>query len=218
MVELREPSSAAQSHRVLEQRLQLPSVDWATYRAVAEALSGRHVRLSYDGDRLEFMTISPLHGRLSRLLGRLIVAMTEEAGLPLLSFGDMTCEREDLGKGLEPDECFYITHVPAVQAKEKIDLTVDPPPDLAVEIDITISSRNRMAIYAALGVPEVWRFDDKTLVVQRLNDSGDYTPTDRSRYFPQLPVEKIADFLKQRARMDENTLLRHFRTWVRQQY
>ena len=211
MAELLESPFNSKIAQPSEQRLLLPSVDWTTYRAIADALSGRHVRLSYDGDRLEFMTISPLHGRLSRLLGRLIVALTEEDGLPLLSFGDMTCEREDLNKGLEPDECFYIVNVAAVQTKEKIDLTVDPPPDLAVEVDITSSSRHRMAIYAA-----VWRFDGQTLTVQHLSETGHYEPVSHSQYFPRLPVAEIAQFIEQRSQMDENTLVRSFRTWVQQ--
>ncbi len=201
----------------VEQRFVLPAVDWTTYQAISKALTGRHVRLSYDGENLEFMTISPTHGNYSRLLGRFVVVLTEEAGLPLKSFGDMTCEREGVGQGLEPDECFYITNEPSVRENERIDLTFDPPPDLALEIDISRSSRDRMVIYAALQVPEVWRFNGDKLVACGLGEDGRYSTVDHSRYFPKVPVAELANFLKRRAQTDENTLVGRFRAWARQQ-
>src|SRR5689334_16236309 len=85
----------------------LRAVDWSNYRAFANALGERHVRLAYDGENLEFMTVSRLHDRLSRLLGRFIVVLTEELNLPLDSAGSTTLEREDLARALEPDECYY---------------------------------------------------------------------------------------------------------------
>ena len=107
----------------------LGAVDWETYRKIADALTGRHVRLTYDRGRLEFMTISGKHGILSRLFNRLIGILTEELAMNVLSCGDMTCDREDAGRGLEPDECFYLENEPQVRGKDDIDLSVDPPPD-----------------------------------------------------------------------------------------
>lgn len=198
-----------------DQRFVLPAVDWATYRAVSRALTGRHVRLTYDGENLEFMTISPSHGNFSRLLGRFVVVMTEESGLPLKSFGDMTCEREDVGRALEPDECFYIANEPAVRGKEKIDLLVDPPPDLAIEVEITRASRDRLAIYSDLGVSEVWRFDGRSLRVFQLGDERAYNQSEQSRFFPGPRISDLTDFLLRRTEMDENQLIASFREWVR---
>jgi Uma2 family endonuclease len=141
--------------------------------------------------------------------------LTEECGLSLRGFGDMTCDREDLERGIEPDECFYIVNEPLVREKEELDLTVDPPPDLAVEIEITRSTRGRMGIYAALRVPEVWRFDGESLTVHRLTPEGVYEVVERSAYFPSLPLSELAGFLKMRTEMDENSLVREFRAWVR---
>jgi Uma2 family endonuclease len=200
-----------------DQRFLLPAVDWATYRAVSRALTGRHVRLTYDGENLEFMTISPSHGNFSRILGRFVVVMTEESGLPLKSFGDMTCEREDVGRALEPDECFYIANEPAVRGKEKIDLLVDPPPDLAIEVEITRASRDRLAIYSDLGVSEVWRFDGTSLRVFQLGDERTYNQCEQSRFFPGLRISDLTDFLLRRTEMDENQLIASFREWVREQ-
>ena len=199
------------------QRFVLRAVDWQTYRAISEALSERHVRLTYDRGNLEFITISYIHARLSRLLGRFIVVLTEELGLPLRSAGDMTCDREDLERGLEPDECFYIENEPAIRHKDEIDLTTDPPPDLAIEIDISRSSRNRLGIYEALNISEVWCFDGEAIRVYCRGDDGKYSWTDRSRHFPFLPLQELARFLRKRTEQDENTLVQSFRVWVREQ-
>lgn len=200
-----------------EQRFLLRAVDWQTYRAVSEALGERHVRLTFDRGNLEFMTISYIHARLSRLLGRFIGVLTEELGLSLASAGDMTCDREDLERGLEPDECFYIENEPAIRDKDEIDLRTDPPPDLAIEIDISRSSRNRLTIYEALNIPEVWCFDGEMLRVYRRASDGTYSWTDRSGHFPFLPLHEVARFLKQRTDQDENSLVQAFRAWVRGQ-
>jgi Uma2 family endonuclease len=200
----------------VEPRFLLRGADWETYQAVGHALSGRHVRLTYDRGNLEFMTISPLHRHLSRLLGRLIVVLTEEFRLPIRSFGDMTCGREDLDRGLEADECFYIVHEPQIRGREEIDLATDPPPDLAVEIEVTRSARDRMAIYSAIEVPEVWRTDGETVTFLRRQPDGRYVSTGTSQYFPGITAAEIAAWLKRRTEMDENSLVEAFRRWVRE--
>jgi Uma2 family endonuclease len=144
------------------------------------------------------------------------VVLTEELQLPVASCGDMTVDREDLERGLEGDESFYIENEPRVRGKEQIDFAVDPPPDLGIEIDIAASSRRRMAIYAALKVPEVWRYDARTLTVFLLGTDGQYAPASKSRVFPQIPVDEIAGFLQQVNQLEENELVRQFRTWVRE--
>jgi Uma2 family endonuclease len=205
------------SQRAGEQCFLLRGVDWSDYRKISEAFNGRHLRLTYDRGNLEFMTISSIHGRFSRLLVRLVGALTEELGLSLCSCGDMTCDREDLQRGLEPDECFYIANEPLVREKEKIDLATDPPPDLAVEVEITRSSRNRLGIYAALGVPEVWRFDGETLTIHQRMPNGQYAVTERSPQFHFLSATELGKFLHLHTRLDENALVRSFREWVQEQ-
>lgn len=199
------------------QRFLLRGADWATYRKISDALTRSHVRLTYDRGKLEFMTISSTHGNYSWLIGRLIATVTEELELPVKGFSDMTCDREDLERGLEPDDCFYLANEPLVRNKDSIDLAIDPPPDLAVEVDITRNSRTRLSIYAALRVPEVWRFDGEQLVIHQLQAHGQYIEVERSRYFPFLSGADVVRFLRQRTQMDENNLVRSFREWVREQ-
>jgi Uma2 family endonuclease len=199
------------------QRLVLRGVEWSEYRKVSEAFSERHLRITYDRGTLELMTISSAHGRFGRLLARLVGALTEELGLPLCSCGDMTCDREDLDQGIEPDECSYIANEPIVREKEKIDMTIDPPPDLAVEIEITRSSQNRLGIYGALGVAEVWRFDGEVLTIHQRMPNGQYAVTEQSPQFPFLSATELGKFLQLYTQLEENALVRSFRDWVRKQ-
>src|SRR5437870_8588224 len=105
------------------------------------------------------------HERCKRKVGRVIETLAEETNRPIVSGGSTTFRREDLERGLEPDDCFYLANVAAILGKEEIDLRFDPPPDLALEIEISRSSLDRMSIYAALGVPELWRFNGQHLQV-----------------------------------------------------
>jgi Uma2 family endonuclease len=130
------------------------------------------LRITYDRGALEIMTLSPEHERLKHLLGYFILILVEELGWNMAGFGSMTFKRKRHQRGLEPDECYWIENELAVRGKDRIDLRRDPPPDLVIEIDWTHSSLDRLAIFAILGVPEVWRFDGKdvTFHVRRLEE------------------------------------------------
>jgi Uma2 family endonuclease len=199
------------------QRFVFRAVDWSTYQAFQHALGERHLRLTFDGENLEIMTVSLLHDFLSRLLGRFLVVLTEELDMPLRSAGSMTLDQEDVNRGLEPDECFYIINEPRVRGKKELDLERDPPPDLGMEIDISRSSLNRLAIYAAIKVPEVWRYDGENLFIYQLNATGEYELSARSKYFRMVPMEAVKEFLSRKNEMDENSLVKLFRAWVREQ-
>ena len=159
-------------HIPANQRFFLDSVSWDRYTRLLRAFSDRHLRLTYDQGVLEIMTLSHRHENLGRFLGRLAVTLTEEFELPIKEGGSTTFRRRRAEKGLEPDNCYWIANEAAVRGKDKIDLRRDPPPDLAVEIDITHSSLDRMGIYASIRVPEVWRFDGRVLAFLRLSNFG----------------------------------------------
>lgn len=200
-----------------EQRILLHDIDWATYKRISEALVERHFRLSYDGWNLELMTKSSSHCWLSRLLGYFVLALTEELDVPRVSCGGMTCERDDLERALEPDECFYLVNAARVSGKHPINLHSDPPPDLAIEIDLTTDSRRRFGIYAKIGVPEIWRYDGTTATIHQRQADGQYLAVERSRFFAFLTPADLTRFLGQREQVDETALLRSFREWVRSQ-
>ncbi len=199
------------------QQLVLTGVDWQTYSRLLRVFNGRHLRLTYDRGTLEIMTLSPQHERLKHLLRRLFEALAEEVGLTIAGFGSMTCRRRRRRRGLEPDECYWIANEPRVRGRDRIDLRRDPPPDLALEVDVTHSSLDRLAIYAALGVPEVWRLDGQALTFHLLQADGTYAAAARSLAFPFLAPADLLPFLALRARLDEMALVRQFRAWVRQQ-
>ena len=196
-------------------RVLLQGVSWSTYQGLVRDLAEKpSKRLTYDQQWLEIMTPLPKHESNKRLLGRIVEATTEELGLEIYSLGSTTWSREDLQRGLEPDECYYITSEAQVRGKTDIDLSVDPPPDLALEIDITSSSLNRLAIYASLGVKEVWRFDGENLLIYVL--VGDrYQIQQQSTILPILNTGKLLEILQGRDRQGENALIRELRLWVR---
>jgi Uma2 family endonuclease len=198
-----------------EQRLVLSCVGWATYQGLLREFEGRHMRLTYDRGKLEIMTVSAKHERGKKLIARLLEALSEELDIPIVGFGNLTLNREEVERGLEPDECWYIKKEPLMREKFEVDLDVDPPPDLVVEVEISCSVLDRLGIYDALGVPEIWRFDGQTLRVCVLGADGRYTESDHSPTFPQLPLEGLPPFIAQFGQVDETRLVKSFRAWVR---
>ncbi|MEM9090540.1 MAG: Uma2 family endonuclease [Cyanobacteria bacterium P01_F01_bin.53] len=198
-------------------RVILQNISWRTYQALVEDFEQEPaVRLTYDHGTLEIrMPLDP-HESYKKLIGRLIEAATEELGLEVRSLGSRTCDREDLQNGLEPDQCYYIQNEPLVRELTQIDLTQSPPPDLAVEIDITSSSLNRFKIYAALGVPEIWRFDGTALTIHIL-DNGEYSAVTQSIALAPLQAQDFAQVLSLHKKMGENSLIRQFRQALRKE-
>ena len=195
----------------------LQGVKWQTYQLLALDLaetSNQH--LTYDRGILEIMTPLPEHERNKRLLGRIVETTTEILGLEVYSLGSTTWSRKDLQRGIEPDECYYITEEATVRGKVNFDLTVDPPPDLAIEIDITSSSLDRLSIYAALGIREVWRFNGKELYIYVL-ENGSYQDCKQSQVLSVLNKTEMVKLLHQRDTMGENALLKQFREWLQNQ-
>jgi Uma2 family endonuclease len=128
----------------------------------------------------------------------------------------MTIKRPDLAAGKEPDSCYYFANEPAVRGKTKLDFTQDPPPDLAVEIDITSSSLNQLALYATLGVGEVWRYDGAELIFYQLQ-SGEYVVVDLSPTFPMLAPARVLEFLSDCQTDGVNQAVKSLRKWVQAQ-
>lgn len=199
-----------------ETRFFLPGVSWQFYEACLAEIGDRPIRLSYHRGNLEMMSPSREHERCKRLLGRMIEVLTEELDVPMQSSGSTTWRREHLDSGLEPDECYYIQNEPRVRGRDELDLAVDPPPDLAVEVEISRCAVDRMAIYAGLGVPEVWRYDGARLRVCQLDENQQYQTRRRSVALPFLPPEEVERFLARRNDTDETTWVRSFRAWVRE--
>jgi len=203
--------------RIPNRRLVLHCVTWREYtRMLREFEHRRNVRLTYDRGRLEIMTLSHLHEGMGWFIGRLIDVMTEELNLPVKGGGSTTFRKKKKQKGLEPDNCYWIANEALVRGLNEIDLNIHPAPDLALEVDITRSSLNRMGIYSAIKVPEVWRYNRDGLAFMVLNAVGKYEPAATSPTFP-VPIAPadLLPFIEMRNRMDENAVIREFRAWLR---
>jgi Uma2 family endonuclease len=196
-------------------RVLLRGISWQTYQSLLKDFEQQPgIRLTYDRGLLEIMMPVDPHETYKKLIGRLIEAFTEEMNIEIRSLGSRTCDREDLARGLEPDQCYYVQNEAIVRGKDQIDLRRDPPPDLAVEIDITTSSINQLDIYADLGVPEVWLYNGNDLIIYQLNESRHYRAYEVSLTLPQLLPSEVMRFLKLSKTMGETSLIRLFRQWV----
>ncbi|MCJ2542567.1 Uma2 family endonuclease [Thermostichus vulcanus] len=212
-----EMASTERSPLLGEERVVLNDISWQTFeRLLTEAGEGRNTRFHYWQGRLEIMSPLAPHEGSNRFLESLIVVIAEEWNLNLRQLGSWTMRRSDLQMGAEPDSCYYIQHEPLIRHKEEIDLAVDPPPDLVLEIDITHPSKRRLPIYAKLGVPEVWTYNGRTVqYFQRQDDT--YLPIAQSLSFPSLPASILQEFLEKRYGIGEIEAIRQFREWARQQ-
>ena len=208
------PVSAAPAR----QCLRLSGIDWRTYTRLLGVFAERPgIRLTYDRGELEIMSPSLEHDDEVWFLGRLVMVLTEELGLPLKSGGSTTLRRRLRQRGIEADACFWIANAHRMAGRRRLDLRRDPPPDLAIEVDVSHSSLNRLAIYAVLRVPEVWRLEGETLTFHVLQVDGRYQASPTSQAFPQLTPADVLGWLHQvRQGAEENTVLRQFRAWLRQ--
>jgi Uma2 family endonuclease len=199
------------------QQFVIDGVSYEQFVAFTDALGDRYLRMSYDGVRLEIMSPSRKHERGKTLIGRLIEQLTLELDIPIESGGHTTFRNQFAERGLEPDECYWIQHATEILGVEDWKAEEHPPPDLAVEIDVSTSSVDRQAIYAKLGVPELWRFDGASLRALHLNDAGEYEPAELSRAFPFLAVADLLPFITKAPPATETEIVREFITWLRQQ-
>jgi Uma2 family endonuclease len=196
------------------QQLLLRQVDWDQFEAILVDL-GEHrgSRIAYYRGTLEIRMPLPGHERVKVLLGDFLKILLEERELDWESLGSATFKNQDMQAGIEPDDCFYIQNYAAVVGKERLDLTVDPPPDLAIEVDLT--SVTQVRAYEALKIPEIWRFQNGQLRVVTLQ-AGQYVESAQSLCLPGLSVEvDLSPFLTKRAKMPMSELLREFRAWVK---
>lgn len=178
------------------QRMILRGIRWHTYRQLAADLGEAPVRLAYDRGTLEVMTPSFEHERINRLLADIVQAIAFGKDLPIEHAGSTDFNREDGDRGFQPDSCFYLgIHVSAIQGKQRLDVSIDPPPDLVLEVDITNRSLDKLPLYAAIGVSEVWRFDGGDIVLYRLED-GAYEVSDVSAVFEDITVEDLLHFIQ----------------------
>jgi Uma2 family endonuclease len=198
-----------------EKRFLIRGVGWQGYLDLLRIIGDRTVRLTYDRGDVELMSPLFRHERKKSLLAQMVEILTLELDIPRASASATTLKREDLNRGLEADESYYLYDLSRLRDKDELDLHIDPPPDLAIEIEMTRSALNRLGIYGALRVPEVWRFDGRNLRILELQADGSYREIPASRLLPWIAIEEIKRFLLEEDYHDETRWLRRFQEWVR---
>lgn len=204
----------AVAENVQERRMVLYNVGWDTYeRLLRDHANVSAPRFTYDRGVLEIMSPLPERERLNRAIQLLLPVVAEETGAALYSLGSTTFNRDDLQRGFEPDSCFYLQNVSRARDKDRIDLYVDPPPDLVVEIDITHPSLDELSIYAQIGVPEVWRYDGERLEILILGGER-YAESEHSRALPSVSAAALRALLPASKGLDDIAWIRRVRTWA----
>ncbi len=191
-------------------------VDWQEFERILDELGEhRHTRIAYQNGVLEIMAPLPEHEDDKESISDFVKALLEELDIEFRPLGSTTYKNQQMLVGIEPDQCFYIQNEAKIRGKRRFDLAIDPPPDLAVEVDVT--SRTHPSIYEALGVPELWRFEKDQLQINVLRN-GKYERSQHSTVLPNLPyLEAFPTFIQQSRTNGRNATMKAFRRWVREQ-
>jgi Uma2 family endonuclease len=198
-----------------DQRIILRNISWKTYeRLLAESADSNNPRFTYDRGVLEIMSPSAEHEELSHMLTLLVNIVAEELDIDIRGFGSTTFRREDLARGFEPDSCFYIQSVERISGRTQLDLAVDPPPDLVIEIDFTHSSLDKLPIYAQVGVPEIWHYDGLELRIFHLENAV-YVAHDESTVLSVLTRDVLSQFVVESKSLRRTAWIRRVRDWMR---
>lgn len=200
-----------------ETRTSLENISWKTFKAMLVDMgSSRNTRLAYENGTVEILTPFMAHENSNRIIEGFIGVLCEELQLEIKRSGSLTLTRDDLERGGEPDSSYYIKNEYRVRNKEKIDLNIDPPPDLVLEVEYSKPKVDKFRIYAAIGVPEFWRFNGSVLRIYVLNN-GQYIEVEQSPTFGKVAVKEIPRFIQETRINGEMTTTRAFRAWVREQ-
>lgn len=194
----------------------LDGVSWDLYERLCEELEGSHVRITYDDGRMEIMTppIENLHEQQKSFIARLLETYALFHRLEITAIGSTLLRKKELRKGIEPDECYYVrSKAPPVKLKKILEKGFGPP-DLGIEIDDTSSSIPREPIFAAIGIPEVWRVRGDVLAILHLQSNGKYRETRKSSAFPELSAADLNRFLKLAMETSQSRAIHAFWDWL----
>lgn len=197
-----------------EHHIVLHDVSWETYeRLLADHTDRSAPRFTYDRGELEILGPSTEHEKANRTLALLVELVADEMAIETINVGSMTFKRQDLQAGFEPDSSFYIQNEERIRDRTQIDPTIDPPPDLIIEIEVTRSAIPKLPIYARMGVPEIWRFDGERVTILRLAGSV-YDESATSSALPPLSSEVLTGFMIQSQSLRRTAWIRQIRTWA----
>ena len=208
------PPKAAES-AIGERRFVLTNVGWSRYEALLELFGDDAPRMNYAHGDIELMAPMARHEGGKKLIGFMIEAIAEELDIRCKPYGSTTFKSQLADRGLEPDECYYFASIDRLRGNDRIDLAVEPPPDLCIEVEITSSLLDKLDIYAGLGIPEVWRYEGEAITILLLGPDGRYVGSEKSASLPFIPMGELQRFLMEHDLRHETTWRRRFRAWVR---
>src|SRR5712691_2397880 len=201
----------------VEGRILLHNISWQTYESILEDLADCSVpHLTYDRGELEIMSPTAKHEFVNRIVEILVSTLSKEMAVEISSLGSTTFKREDLDRGFEPDSCFYFANEALIRGKERIDATIDPPPDLVFEVDITSSSIDKHSIFAHFKVPEVWRYDGEAVEILNLV-RGSYVKVEMSSIFRFITPPILTSFVAESLTLGRLEWIKKVRDWAQQQ-
>lgn len=193
------------------------NVSWEEYEQLIEELGeASDLRVSYNDGTLTIMTLSSEHESYAIFINILVGHLSFRLRTNIRFFGSATMRKKASKKGSEPDGCFYVQTASLIGNKMHIDFATDPPPDIVLEIDIHHDSRDKFSIYAALGVPEIWRYDGRELTLHQLREDQ-YVSVENSRALPVLSARALTDFLTRLSKDGESQTLVAFDEWLQSQ-
>jgi Uma2 family endonuclease len=195
------------------QQLLVEDVNWQQFETILAELGERRAsRLSYSNGRLEIMVPVAEQEKAKEIIGDMVKILLEAGQIAFESLGSTTLKNERMSQAVEPDTCFYIQNQAAVIGKNRLDMSVSPPPDLAIEIDLTF--RTQLDNYQILGVPELWRYARRGLQINVLQ-AEQYIESDLSPTFPNIPIVELVNQYTQQSQLAGRTsAIQAFRNWV----
>lgn len=200
------------------QRVLLRNISWGEFEQILDELGDhRASRLAYYKGVLEIMVPLAGHEDGKIIIGNLVEIILEELNIEFRNLGSTTFKRRDMSSGVEPDACFYIQNEAVIRGRDRIDINFDPPPDLAVEIDITSKSEIKKNSYQALGVGELWIYDGRSLTINLLQNCQ-YIESNTSQIFHTLPIINLIPRYVQQSKVEgRNAAIKAFRNLVGEQ-
>jgi Uma2 family endonuclease len=201
---------------VADERVVLPCVSWETYESLLADDEERRVpRMTYDQGVLELVTPSMPHEEDADTISALVRIVTAQLGIPVRSAGSTTYRRADLHRGFEPDASFYIQSEERIRGQRQVDLTVDPPPDVVLEMEMSRSARDKLPLFASMGIPEIWCCDGQRVTILILEQDR-YRESASSQALPALTSEVLTRFLAESRTMLSPDWFQAVSDWARE--
>ncbi len=202
---------------VADARIVLEHVSWDTYERLLADDEGRRIpRMTYDQGVLELVTPSMPHEEDARTIGRIVDSVAATIGIPVRNVGSTTFRRQSLERGFEPDASFYVQHEKRIRGLREVDLEIDPPPDLIVEMEVSRTAIDKLPMFADMGIPEIWRCDGKRVTIHVL-DGDHYRESPFSLALPMVSGDVLTRFLDDSRTMLSPDWFQAVSEWAREQ-